>query len=333
MNRPQPSISHVRPTIWQHPFVQQVLPFLTSMALHVGLIVLGIATVRIVSTPPRVTLTDATVIPDDMGMEDDAPKVFNDDVLRDRTTDWSTLPALPVITAPDIQIEPKKVGDGSRAVDGNAEGVEMTGPAVIGLSPRGRLGRPGGDGSQIGFGWRKSDGTIFGRPQGGSAGRRLPKVVYVCDASGSMLRRFDDLRRQLRLAITALRPSQPFNVVFFHDKPHAANPASLIIPTPSGKAKAFEFLENVSAYGQTNPIPAIELAFRQNPDVVFLLTDGDFPDNEAVAQWIRQHNARKVVIHTIAYVNRDDSYAKALKQIADENRGTFKFVGDDELGN
>jgi len=87
------------------------------------------------------------------------------------------------------------------------------------------------------------------------------------------------------------------------------------------------------ARGSTDPIPGLELAFKQQPDLIYLLTDGDFPDNAAVLKFIREHNvgAHKAKINTIAFMDHGAAYEKVLQDIARENDGVFRYVSNEEL--
>ena len=84
---------------------------------------------------------------------------------------------------------------------------------------------------------------------------------------------------------------------------------------------------------ETNPIPALELAFKQQPDLIYLLTDGDFPDNEAVLSRIHTLNkSGHVKINTIAFVNdrdTDKAFIDLLKQIAKESGGVYNLAKED----
>lgn len=159
------------------------------------------------------------------------------------------------------------------------------------------------------------------------------RVVYVCDASGSMVTKFDDLRAEIRKSIRNLRPTQFFNVIFFQDVARTASEARLLPATDENKGKVNLWLDKISAHGQTDPIPALRKAFGYRPDVLYLLTDGDFPDSHQVMQAIRQLNVgQRSKIHTIAYFDRGEEYEKVLKQIATENGGTFRYVGEPPAG-
>jgi hypothetical protein len=148
-----------------------------------------------------------------------------------------------------------------------------------------------------------------------------------------MIDKFDALRRQLERGVGRLTPVQSFNVIFFHDeRAQALSGATLLQGLQANKRRATEFLNDVIPSGATNPLPALELALRQQPDLIWLLTDGDFPDNDAVLKFLRQRNPRgKVRINTIAFVDRGEGYEQVLRQIAAENRGEFRYVSEQDL--
>src|SRR3982750_1671149 len=88
--------------------------------------------------------------------------------------------------------------------------------------------------------------------------------------------------------VDRLKPMQWFDVVFFADAKPQALSQQMVPASPDHKQKLFAFLNGVTTAGATDPIPGLELAFRQQPQLIFLLTDGDFPDNNAVLNRVRQ---------------------------------------------
>ena len=164
------------------------------------------------------------------------------------------------------------------------------------------------------------------------------KVVYLCDSSGSMMTKFDTLRQELQKAVDGLRPVQAFDVIFFSEDSYIAYDKQLAQAVPENKRRAYEFLEKTTCHGSSDPVPGIRAAFATNPQLIYMLTDGDFPNNQAVIEEIKKLNAarpgnQKVKINTIAFMDRGEEYEKLLKQIADENGGLFKFVTDNDLKN
>jgi uncharacterized protein with von Willebrand factor type A (vWA) domain len=145
--------------------------------------------------------------------------------------------------------------------------------------------------------------------------------------------RMDSLRNELKRSIDILQPIQAFNVLFFRDeKVLTASQSQLLMANPENKRKTYDFLGEVESRGGTDPVPALTMAFRQRPQLIYLLTDGDFPDNERVIRKIRELNREKrVKVNTIAFISSSDEdavkgFVAVLKQIAQENGGQFKLV-------
>lgn len=182
--------------------------------------------------------------------------------------------------------------------------------------------------------------AMFGVPGGGPLGEARPEffschlgnarsVAFVCDASGSMVTGMPTLKAELRKAVASLRPNQSFNVIFFGSDRSTTFEHSLVPATPDNKHKARVFLDDVVASGSTEPLTSIAEAFRQKPQVLYLLTDGDFPDNQAALNLIRKLNAdKKVRVNTLAFGagDLDSGFVEFLKTVGKENGGAFKQV-------
>jgi uncharacterized protein with von Willebrand factor type A (vWA) domain len=164
-------------------------------------------------------------------------------------------------------------------------------------------------------------------------------VMYVIDRSGSMLDTFDYVRREMLNSIARLKPVQDFHVIFFATGAPQENPPQQLVPaTPDYTTAAAEFLQTIRPEGQTNPVPAIKRAFevldkadKRPGKLIYMLTDGVFPDNDAVIKQIAQLNAKKeVLICTFLYDDKSADAVKVLQKIADDNRGHFRQVKSDE---
>jgi hypothetical protein len=171
------------------------------------------------------------------------------------------------------------------------------------------------------------------------------KIVFVCDASGSMVGNFHSLKDELAKAFHALRVPQSFDIVFFQDgKTIVFSRDSLktdewALATDDIKRSASTFLEDVTTDSLSDPLPALRAALARQPDLVYLLTDGEFPDNEAVLKTVRDLNRRRdrtrARVNTILFADdkdTDDTPAvKVLTMIATENGGTFRRTSQNEL--
>ncbi len=163
----------------------------------------------------------------------------------------------------------------------------------------------------------------------GSGGNAY-KICYVIDRSGSLLDTFDYLRDELKRSIRSLKPQQQFHVIFFTGgRPEEMEARKLVYATPGNKQKAFKYLDGVVPGGQTAPGAALERAFKYHPELIFLMTDGDFsPD---VLDRLRKLNRdKKIKINTLSFVFKPGE--ELLKQIAKEHGGTYRHVDEDDLG-
>ena len=168
--------------------------------------------------------------------------------------------------------------------------------------------------------------------------------VFVCDATGSTSPKFTALRVRLSRTIQNLRPAQSFDVLFFGGNGTSSfsgwlkQPANLVVATSPNKNRFSEFFAAVVPHGSDSPLAAVEMAIQEQPDVIYLLTDS-LDESDKVAKRIRELNPdRKIRINTIAFLNNDEikhhvdvSFKEGLKQIAEENGGTFNDVNPDDL--
>ena len=333
-------------SFWQIPFVQDILPFITSLLLHIGLIALGILTykaaqVMVQASKEPVIIPDATIIENaevggipHPGLGGDETRDAAQDQFKDIPPDSTG-----IANKPSTSLQMALVGGGGGDNDDNAIAVGASGGAF-------GKGTGTGIGSGTGVGSGTGDGggplAPFGIPGGGGGiGPKSPfmgvsgnamKVVYLCDSSGSMMNKFDTLRQELRKAADTLKPIQSFDIIFFSEDNFVALDKQLMLATPEVKRKAYDFLDKTAPHGSSDPIPGLKAAFATQPQLIYMLTDGDFPNNAQMLEELRKLNKdKKVKINTIAFADRGEEYEKMLKQVADENGGLFKFVSDTDL--
>jgi len=193
-------------------------------------------------------------------------------------------------------------------------------------------------------------GTLaaFGLHDGGGSGPRsgmygsggnAHHVVYLIDRSGSMFDTFDAVKNEIANSVKDLRLVQDFHVIMFADgEPLEKLPMGLTPPSDKYKLMLADFLEKVRAERTTNPVKAIVRAFdvlaranKKPGKIIYMLTDGAFPDNEAVLAIIRQKNIKKsVLINTFLYGSRPPIAEAVMKKIANENGGRYRYVSSDE---
>jgi hypothetical protein len=132
--------------------------------------------------------------------------------------------------------------------------------------------------------------------------------------------------------VDALKPIQEFDVIFFSADAFRALDRQLVLAVPENKRKAYDFLDKVAPHDSSDPISGLNAAFRTQPELIFMLTDGDFPNNDAVLAEVRKLNAAKAVkVNTIAFMDRGESYEQLLSNIAKDTGGLFRFVSEEDL--
>jgi hypothetical protein len=160
------------------------------------------------------------------------------------------------------------------------------------------------------------------------------KIVFVVDRSGSMTDSIDYVKEDLKRSIGELPDDKEFHVLFYSSGPCVEMPMRrLVNATERNKAFAYEFIDGIIAQGETDPSDALRRAFAVRPEVIYLLTDGEF--DRAIVGLVRGLNAGgRVRVHTIGFLYTwpGTSAEGVLKQIAAENGGNYKFVSEGDLG-
>jgi uncharacterized protein with von Willebrand factor type A (vWA) domain len=156
------------------------------------------------------------------------------------------------------------------------------------------------------------------------------KIAYVVDHSGSMTDTIVYLQNEVKRSIRSLESDQSFFLTFFSSGPTIDFPTNAGAMAPAEinyKREAYEFISKIKAQGQTDPSDSLKKAFTLQPDVIYILTDGEFAP--MIADLIKQLNAKhKVRINTICFINADGQ--KLLKSIAEDNNGKYRFVNEED---
>jgi hypothetical protein len=323
---------------FNQPWVQNVLPLATSLALHVGIIVLGIVlyqAVKEVTNPNK----DQVIIPESKSIEKNAMPGgiehpgLNSDKTRDAAQD--------AIKNSDDSGFAASVSNNLAAAAGGGMGSEES-SGFEGANTSSGKGNNGSGGAGSAFGSGSGGGTApWGVPGGGGGllpksnflgvGGNATKVIYLCDASGSMLSVFNALKKNLKESINQLDVTQQFNVIFFSDdNVFPLFKDGMHIAGPDNKKNAMEFIDNAVSTGGTVPLPAINFALKERPELLYVLTDGF--DNVAsfddVVNAFKLGNPDgKMHINCIfLQSDPDPKLEEILKQIAKTANGQFNKI-------
>ncbi len=336
---------------FQQPWVQNVLPFVTSLMLHATVIIIAVLTVKaiqIIKAPPA---EEQIIIPDSNMVENGPPGGVPNVGLgdnpfkqaqQDTTPDGGTKSGWAEKAGPSANIESAGGGSGDSS------------DSVISVGPGGGFGRGkglgSGNGGSAGSGAGDGSGALaaFGTPGGGGIGPQGPvfghggnarTILFVCDCTGSMINKIAQLKIELSRAVQNLKPIQSFNIVFYQDEKVLKLSGALIAATSENKRKAEAWLGDIVTAGTTDPVPALAFALGEKPQLMYFLTDAaDFPDVAAVQNVFRKLNGdHKTKVNTILFVeSKEEQEANKeseplMRGISGENGGVFKWVRLDQL--
>jgi len=164
------------------------------------------------------------------------------------------------------------------------------------------------------------------------------KIVFVVDRSGSMTDSIDYVKEELKRSIGELTDDKEFHVLFYSSGPCVEMPTRrLVNATDRNKQLAFEFIDGIIAQGETDPSKALRRAFEVKPELIYLLTDGEF--DKAIVDFLKRLNRdQKITVHTIgfwAWRSRRDSDPpsgeEVMKNMADQNGGNYKAIYQEDL--
>lgn len=162
--------------------------------------------------------------------------------------------------------------------------------------------------------------------------------VYLVDSSGSMGDGFESARRELLASIDLLSPDQRFYVVFFDSKPDfmrisdpSVDESRSVYATADNKAALRRWAMRISKDRGKAPYDPLRFALELRADVIFLLSDGEFP--EGIPKLLKEENRIEnlfgetkpiSIVHTIGYFSEEG--ASIMKRIASQNGGQYRHV-------
>ena len=262
---------------FNQPWVQNILPLATSVFLQVGLVVLGL-----LLYPPLQRAVSANreqvIIPQSASLAKSA------------TPGGVKNPGPPADpTRAAMQDQTKDTDNQGFAADAGNKLAAAGGPGDASSSFGVGSAASSGHGHSFGTGSGGGGTAPWGMPGGGEG--MLPKsdfmgtggsandIIFLCDASGSMVSVFGALKQELKKSISQMavdeNGAQRFNCIFFQDADaHVLFPGGMQLATPENKQKASDFIDNQYSVGGTQPLPAIKIALEERPQLLYVLTDG-----------------------------------------------------------
>ena len=164
--------------------------------------------------------------------------------------------------------------------------------------------------------------------------------VYIVDSSPSMRRdgAFEEARNEIIRSLSSMKPKQRYFISFFGKEIDPMVFESGVVEKypvyakPENLTKTIDWLSRVQVQKEgLPPNKALTEAIGMQPDGIFLLFDGDTKVD--VAKHLRRVNRSddiltagmpKIPIHVVHFFQ--DEFQKQMRQVAEENGGTYRFV-------
>ena len=167
--------------------------------------------------------------------------------------------------------------------------------------------------------------------ESGFPAEELKRHVFVIDKSGSMRRRdvgdqrMTVAKQALLNTLAGMEEDQEFYILFFNNSTDAMPVPQMLNATPGNVAVIKAWIESQKPSGGTSPSSALVQAFEQEPDVIWLLSDGEF--SRRVHNLAGDLNANRAVrINTLGFGNKWYFGSRSLRQLAEEHGGAFTLV-------
>ena len=174
------------------------------------------------------------------------------------------------------------------------------------------------------------------------AGGNATKIIYIVDASGSLIDTLPFVIREIKRSIGELSARQRFTVIFFQGGTAIeVPPRGWKQATPEMKERVADWITlsegNIIPRGSTNPVSALELAMRYRPELVFILSDNitgrgryEVDRGRLLAMLDEANPEGRIKINTIQFLYPDP--LNTLQKIAEQHGGVYRFIQESDLG-
>ena len=166
------------------------------------------------------------------------------------------------------------------------------------------------------------------------------RIVYVVDASGSMLLHLSIVLEELERSLQTLHPKQEFGIIFFQQSDAIIVPPRTLLVSASAQNidSAMRWIQTkVIPSGGSNPIHALKSAMKFKPDVIYLLSENikgagryEVPIKalmeslDAINPIDPRNGLRRVQINCIQYLTEDPM--QTMRKIAEIHGGNDGYT-------
>jgi pSer/pThr/pTyr-binding forkhead associated (FHA) protein len=180
--------------------------------------------------------------------------------------------------------------------------------------------------------------TAFSPTKTGGAFSAYGRIVFLVDASGSLIDTMPRVLAELENLINQITDQSFFTVIFFqHNSAIEIPPKGLKLGTNDNKSLTAMWFRPESGHiipsGSSNPVNALQMAMGYAPDMICIFSDrvtGTGPgeiDKNSLLQILKELNKNHyTTINTIQFFAQDPQ--DTLKTIALEHGGIYRFISE-----
>jgi hypothetical protein len=184
--------------------------------------------------------------------------------------------------------------------------------------------------ARVGLGAGQTTTEVFGVSGTGST------FVYVFDRSESMKAAnsapLRAAKTELIRSLNTLTERQQFQIIFYNDEPDVfrsqGDQVGLVMGESATIARACEYVQRTVATGGTEHEPALKMALRLAPDVIFFLTDAKIQtmSEKQLADITRRAENAGTTIHAIQFGTGPAPENTFLEQLVRRGGGGYRYV-------
>lgn len=154
------------------------------------------------------------------------------------------------------------------------------------------------------------------------------RFCIIADRSGSMQRggKIEYLTAEILKTVGGLRGSARFYIILFNQSAESIPSDHWLGGKPQDVVMTERWLTTIHATGETDPVPAFQMAFKMKPrpDAIFFMTDGIFSPAAGPIVNSLNNGRRKVPIHAISFL--DQGAEAILRRMASQSGGSYRHV-------
>ena len=157
------------------------------------------------------------------------------------------------------------------------------------------------------------------------------RVLFICDASWTMTDFIDDSLLHLAAEIDKLAPADTFTIIVPRERNNLVFSRDLLPATDDNRRAATEFISTIAPKHQNDFAQALKLISAVKPDLIHLLSDGDFDSEKFLHGLADLNRDKRMRIHATLFALSDQTVegnhrTEVMKQLAADHRGEFSVI-------